>query len=164
VQSPLALQLLGCFSSVATVFFVSGAFDMSDVVPPRQEISSRFLWIQLLAGPILWSIHFLLSYLLVEAGCQAGWNFSILGLNGLSFIVIVLTLLAVAGTVLFALRSYRGWRDRHEDRSLRQEFRETAAWFEGPVDFMYFSGLLLSVLFAATTLMVGLPALFLHPC
>ncbi|HSL46726.1 MAG TPA: hypothetical protein VK897_25040 [Anaerolineales bacterium] len=137
---------------------------MSEIVPSRQETNSRLLWIQLLAGPILWSVHFLLSYLLVEAACQAGWNFNILGRNGLSFIVIVLTILAVIATALFALRSYRGWRDLHKDRSLRQEFRETASWFEGPVDFMYFSGLLLSVLFAVTILMVGLPALFLQPC
>jgi hypothetical protein len=137
---------------------------MSDLVPSRQEPSSRLLWIQLLAGPVLWSVHFLLSYLLVEAACQAGWNFRLLGLNGLSFIVIVLTVLAVIGTGLFAIRSYRGWKDLHEDRSLRDEFRDSSHWFEGPLDFMYFSGLMLSILFAVTILMVGLPAIFLQPC
>jgi hypothetical protein len=137
---------------------------MSDLVPSRQEPNSRLLWIQLLAGPVLWSVHFLLSYLLVEAACQAGWDFRLLGFNGLSFIVIVLTVLAVIGTGLFALRSYRGWKDLHEDRSLRDEFRDSSYWFEGPLDFMYFSGLLLSILFAVTILMVGLPAIFLQPC
>ena len=137
---------------------------MPQLVSSRQETNSRMLWIQLLAGPVLWSVHFLLSYLLVEAACQAGWNFNILGLNGLSFLVIVLTILGVTATGLFALRSYRGWRNGHRDRSLRAELRETGSWFEGPVDFMYFSGLLLSMLFAVTILMVGLPALFLQPC
>ena len=137
---------------------------MSDVVPTSQERNPRLLWIQLLAGPVLWSVHFLLSYLLVEAACQAGWNFNIVGFHGLSFLVVVLTILAFIGTSLFALRSYRGWRDLHGDRSLKEEFRESSHWFEGPEDFMYFSGLLLSILFAVTILMVGLPALFLQPC
>ncbi|HEX5810061.1 MAG TPA: hypothetical protein VFY25_15440 [Anaerolineales bacterium] len=137
---------------------------MSEAVTPRQESNLRMLWIQLLAGPVLWSIHFLLSYLLVETACHAGWDFGILGMSGLSFIVLVLTVLAVVGAVLFAFKSYRGWRNIHTDRSLREEFRETSHWSEGPVDFMYFSGLLLSALFAMAIVMVGLPALFLHPC
>ena len=137
---------------------------MADVVSPGQDTNARALWVQLLAGPVLWSIHFLVSYMIVEAACQAGWSFTILGMSGLSFLVIVLTALAVLGTVFFAFKSYRGWRGIHADRRLRDQFREGSTWFEGPVDFMYFSGLLLSVLFAIVILMVGLPALFLQPC
>jgi hypothetical protein len=137
---------------------------MSEVIPAKQEINTRILWVQLLAGPILWSVHFLVGYLLVEAGCQAGWNFRIFGIHGLSFILILLTILAIIATGLLAVRSYRGWRNNHTDRSLRDQFRERGTWFEGPVDFMYFSGFSLSVLFAGVILMVGLPALFLHPC
>ena len=136
---------------------------MSEVVSSGQDTNARALWVQLLAGPILWSVHFLVSYMLVEAACQAGWNFTMLGMNGLSFLVIVLTALAVLGTALFAVKSYRGWRTIHAGR-LRDQVREGSGWFEGPVDFMYFSGLLLSVLFAIVILMVGLPALFLQPC
>jgi hypothetical protein len=65
---------------------------------------------------------------------------------------------------MFALRSYRGWRNIHTDRNLGRQFRESGAWFEGPADFLYLSGFLLSVLFAVTIVMVGLPALFLQPC
>ena len=137
---------------------------MPELVPSQQQTDSRILWIQLLAGPVLWSVHFLASYLLVEAACQAGWNVNILGLNGLSFLVIVLTVLAVIAALLFAQRSYSGWKERHRDGNLRQAFRERESWFEGTEDFMYFSGLLLSVLFAAAILMVGAPAIFLQPC
>jgi hypothetical protein len=144
--------------------FVLVSGDLMSEVVPGQEINSRQLWIQLLAGPVLWSVHFLVSYLIVEAACQAGWNFTLLGMSGLSFLVIVLTVLAVLGTVLFAFKSYRGWRNFHGDRRLQDQFREGGGWFEGPVDFMYFSGLLLSILFAIVILMVGLPALFLQPC
>ena len=137
---------------------------MSEFGPFVQKSNSFMLWIQLLAGPLLWSVHFLLSYMLVEAFCQMGWNFSILGIHGLSFLVIAFTVLAVLGTVLFSLRSYRNWKTMHADRSLRDQFQENSSWFSGPVDFMYFSGFLLSALFAVTILMVGIPALFLRPC
>lgn len=137
---------------------------MSQVAPSRQEVNSRMLWIQLLAGPVLWSAHFVSSYLLVEAFCQMGWNFSILGINGLSFILIVLTLLALIGTGLFALKSYRAWKNINQDHNLKDKLRETTRWSEGPLEFMYFTGLLLSLLFTATILMVGVPAIFLRPC
>ena len=137
---------------------------MSELGPSEQKSNSFMLWIQLLAGPLLWSAHFLLSYMLVETFCQMGWNFNILGIHGLSFLVILFTILAVLGTVLFSLRSYRYWKTMHADHSLRDQFQQNALWFKGPVDFMYFSGFLLSVLFAITILMVGVPALFLRPC
>jgi hypothetical protein len=137
---------------------------MSEGVPARQETSVWMMLTQLLAGPILWSAHFMLSYLLVEGACQAGWNFNIFGFNGISFIVIVLTILALIGAGWFAFKSFRGWRRIHTGRGLKEQFRENGAWFEGPSDFLYFSGFLLSVLFAGTILMVGLPALFLSPC
>ena len=121
-------------------------------------------WVQLLAGPIIWSAHFLVSYLLVEAFCNLGWNFTLLGINGLSFLLVLITIVSVVGTGLFALTSYRAWKKTNTDHNLRDEFRETARWSEGPGEFMYFSGFLLSVLFTATILMVGVPAFFLRPC
>lgn len=133
---------------------------MSEIVPRKV----RSWWVQLLAGPVLWSVHFIVGYLLVEASCRAGWNFQILGINGLSFIVIALTVLAVLGAILFGVTSYRGWKSVNTGRSLRDELRDTSRWSEEPTEFMYFSGFLLSVFFALTIVMVGLPALFLHPC
>ena len=137
---------------------------MSQAVPPGQQIDSRQLWIQLLAGPVLWTVHFVSSYLVVEAACQLGWSTNRPGFQGLSSVVILLTALAVIATLLFALKSYRAWRTIHADRSLREEFREPERRFEGPVDFMLFSGFLLSALFAVVILMTGLPAFFLQPC
>lgn len=137
---------------------------MSQVVPPRQETRSWTIWLQLLAGPILWSLHFILGYLLVEAFCQAGWSFELLGLNGISLIVIALTVLALIGTALFAFKSYRSWRAFNPNHNMKDELRDSSHWFEQPVEFVYFSGFVLTLLFAAVILMVGLPALFLHPC
>lgn len=137
---------------------------MSRVGLPGNHTNTWMRWVQLLAGPILWSVHFLVSYLLVEAFCNLGWNFTFLGINGLSFILVVMTILALVGTSWFAVKSYRAWKDMNKDHDLRQEFRETERWSEGPGEFMYFSGFLLSVLFTAAILMVGIPAFFLRPC
>jgi hypothetical protein len=137
---------------------------MSQATPSRQEGSSWMFWLQLLAGPILWSIHFIVSYLLVEAFCRMGWNFNLLGFPGLSVIVVVFTVLALLGVAMFGMRSYRSWRNLNRDLSMRDQIRETSQWSEGPVEFVYLSGLLLSVLFGVTILVVGIPALFLRPC
>lgn len=47
---------------------------------------------------------------------------------------------------------------------IRDEFRETASWSEGPLEFMYFRRFLLSVLFTATISVVELPAFLLQHC
>lgn len=123
------------------------------------------IWVQLLAGPVIWSVHFLISYMLVEAICRvAGPDFRLLGFPGLNLIVVVLTVLAVAVIVFFIFKSYRSWRDIDRNRRLKEELQEDSRWSEGPEEFLYFSGLLLSGLFAASTLMVGIPALFLQSC
>jgi hypothetical protein len=137
---------------------------MSKVVSPGQEANTGMLWVQLLAGPVLWSVYFLLSYLLVEAFCQMGWNFRILEMNGLSVILTALTVLAVVSASLFALKSYRAWKSLNKDHKLMDEIREASRWSEGPLEFVYFSGFLLSVLFTAVILVTGIPVLFLSPC
>jgi heme/copper-type cytochrome/quinol oxidase subunit 2 len=138
---------------------------MSKTVPARSENGSRMIWIQLLAGPVIWSVHFILVYMLTEAICRvAGQGFRLAGIHGLTLIVIVLTVLALVATVLFAVRSYRSWRGLSRNHRLKDELQESSNWFVGPEEFMYFSGFLLSVLFAVTILMVGIPALFLQPC
>ncbi len=144
------------------VKFVFWSCGMSELVPRKEK--SWILWVQLLAGPILWSLHFIVGYLLIEASCRAGWNFQILGMNGLSFIVIALTIIAVVGVILFGVTSYRGWRSTSTGTNLWDQFRDTSRWSDDPTEFVYFSGFLLSVLFAVTIVMVGLPALFLQPC
>jgi hypothetical protein len=137
---------------------------MSKVVSPRQHANTGMLWVQLLAGPVLWSVHFLLSYLLVEAFCQMGWNFRILGASGLPVILTALTVLAIISASLFGLKSYRAWKNLNDNRSLAGEIREASRWSEEPLEFVYFSGLLLSVLFTAVILMTGIPVLFLSLC
>lgn len=137
---------------------------MSQAVQTRQENNSWVLWVRLLAGPLIWAAHFMLGYLLVEAFCQTGLNFNVLGIDGLSFILVAITLLAVAGSAILGLQSYREWGNMNTGMSLRDRLKQTERWSDEAVEFMYFSGFLLSVLFTATILMVGLPVFFLRTC
>jgi hypothetical protein len=137
---------------------------MSQAVQSRQENHSWVLWVRLLAGPLIWAAHFLLGYLLVEAFCQTGLHFNILGFDGLSFILVAMTVLAVIGSGLLGWQSYREWGNMNLGISLRDRLKQTERWSDEAVEFMYFSGFLLSVLFTATILMVGLPVFFLRTC
>ena len=137
---------------------------MSQAVPSRQESNSLLLWWRLLAGPIIWSAHFLVGYLLVEAFCQTGLRFTILGIDGLSLILVAITLVAVIGSGYLALQSYRNWGKLNPGKSFREKFEQTESWSEEAVEFIYFTGFLLSTLFTATIVMVGLPVFFLRTC
>ena len=137
---------------------------MSQVVPPGRENNSRMLWLQLLAGPVIWAVHFVSGYLLVETFCQTGSNFDILGIDGLYFILVTITLLAMIVSGFFGLKSYRNLINLNRNKSFKDRSKALVGWSDEAVEFMNLSGLLLSMLFTATILMVGLPVLFLRTC
>lgn len=119
----------------------------------------------MLAGPVLWSVHFLISYLLVEAFCKLGGaDFNMLGVNGLSFILAVISVLAVAGTALAGVWVQRDRKRRRSDRAAEPDIGTVSHWAEDPVELMQLAGLLLSILFAATIIMVSVPVFVLQPC
>ncbi len=113
-----------------------------------------------LAGPLIWTAHFLIVYLVAEAGCTGDGP----GLNLLDPPVpTVATLAATAVAALACLATarggYRRWRaDQHE--------RADGAGLEPPDrgGALAFTGFLLSLLGFVAVLFVGLPALVLHPC
>lgn len=114
-----------------------------------------------LAGPVIWSAHFLLVYLVVEAGCSGGGP-------GLRLfdppVATVVTLVATAVAALACLASagwgYRRW------RASQQEAAEEAGVLGGHDlgGSLAFAGFLLSLLGLVTVLFVGLPALVLPAC
>jgi hypothetical protein len=137
---------------------------MSQVGHYKQEINTWVLWMRLLAGPIIWAAHFILGYLLVEAFCQTGLHFNVLGIDGLSFILVAITLMAVIGSGYLGWQSYRDWGTFNKGTSFKERFKQTDQWSDEAVEFMHFSGFLLSMLFTATIIMVGLPVFFLRTC
>jgi hypothetical protein len=118
--------------------------------------STRPLWVSLLSGPIVYSLHFLLVYFLVEAACRADWlRFELLGLNGISVWVLVLTVIAALVTLYSGWRAWRRWRESKEHEPER---------LEGYAGLMSFSGVWLNGIFTGLILLTGLPALWLVVC
>jgi hypothetical protein len=125
--------------------------------------STRSPWFHLLGSPIIWGAHFLVSYLWVEAACQAHLlvlDSTILGLTVLSYIVLALTIAAVAATLYVGRSAYHQWQRLRQIPTLN----EASHWAVEGEQFMAFSGVLLSGLFTLTILLTGLPALVLRPC
>jgi hypothetical protein len=110
----------------------------------------------MLSGPIIYSLHFVAVYLLVEAACRVdGLRFEVLGLDGIAFWVVVLTLVAVLVTAYSGLVAYRNWQQLGGPEDRR---------FEDSATLMAFAGVWLNGMFAVLILLTGLPALFLVVC
>ena len=114
------------------------------------------LWFGMLTGPIVYSLHFIVVYLLVETACKADLlQFTVLGINGVSFSVALLTLVAAGFTGYSTFVAYRDWRQTHPARAGRHE---------GYASLMALAGLWLSGFFTVVIVLTGLPALFLVVC
>lgn len=114
-----------------------------------------------LAAPVIWSVHFMLVYLVVEAGCSGGGA----GLNVFSppvptAVTLWATIVAALACAGCAAWCYRLWRREHAERVT------DATASRPPHDgrALLFGGFLLSVLGVITVLVVGLPALALPAC
>jgi hypothetical protein len=106
------------------------------------------LWFGLLAGPIAWSLHLLVSYALVSVVCATGLMIL------LHLVALVTALVALAAGVV----AWRCWQatGAREPASRRGRVSRRA-W-------MAFSGVVLSGLFLLSILVGGAASFFLSPC
>lgn len=114
--------------------------------PLSQRPWSGPLWAALLAGPVIWGLHFAVVYLAAEVACRGSgsWSWD----DGMATAVTVMaTVVAVVAIGVAALMTER----------LR---RRTAPMHHELV----VVGLALDALFALSVLAVGIPALVLEPC
>lgn len=116
--------------------------------PPDNPSTIR-LWVLLLAGPVLWIVHFMAVYLFAEAACAAreSNDIAFFGTGAIVPIVVASTLVAAGVTGAAMLASWRGTRGRTEDATA-----------------MGWAGVLLGALSLVAILAVGLPALAVDPC
>jgi hypothetical protein len=130
--------------------------------PSRAEITERrSLWVGFLAGPVIWSVYFMVGYALAEFACRLGLlRFNLFGLTALSAIIIGLTLISLAATLYGGYVAYRRWQELR--REGQDQLDQGRAERSGP--FLAFAGVLLSGLFALLILLTGIPALILSPC
>jgi hypothetical protein len=111
-----------------------------------------------LAGPVIWSVHFMVVYLVVEAGCTGdGRGLDVFDPPVPTVTTHLATAVAVAACLACAGLAYRRWRQEQQAASVGGEADESA----GTLPFVAF---LLCLLGVITVLFVGLPALVLPAC
>ncbi len=122
-------------------------------VDVSQDHEDRMAWLVLLAGPLIGFTHFMLVYLVVEAGCTGGGE----GLRLLDppvpeVATLAATVVAALACLASARWTHRRWRGGGDDEERLQ------------AEPLAFAGYLLSLLFFVTVLLVGVSALFLDAC
>jgi hypothetical protein len=125
-----------------------GARTGVDGTPVPVDVSrdrpARVIWLAFLGGPFTWIVHFMLVYLVVEAGCSGDGQ----GLEVFDPPVPAATTLAATGVAVLVCLGFARWSYRR--------------WRAGVEETMAFVGFLLALFSAVAVLFVGLPALVLE--
>jgi hypothetical protein len=134
-----------------------------DVSRDRRARWSLFMFV---SGPVIWSVHFMLVYLVTEAGCTGdGPGLALFDPPVPKAVTLAATAAAAVAALACATWWYRRWRaGEHEPVA-----NEAADLAGGLTDrdrggTLAFAGFLLSLLSVVTILFVGLPALVLPSC
>jgi NADH:ubiquinone oxidoreductase subunit 6 (subunit J) len=121
-------------------------------VPPRE------LWFGVAAGPILWILHLVASYVLVALHCQwQFFSFTLFGISGIVAILVIMTLVVVAVVLYAGYLALADWR----------QIRATGAGGGRVAErhrFMAYSGVLLSALFFLVIIISLVPSFVLATC
>lgn len=145
-----------------------GSTTAGEGTPMAVDVSAdrraRWALAMFVAGPVIWSVHFMVVYLAVEAGCSGEGP-------GLRLfdppVPTVVTLAATAAAALACLWSARwSWRRWRAGQEAAGDGGGHSANLDGPGGggALAFAGFLLSLLGLVTVLFVGLPALVLPAC
>lgn len=146
----------------------AGARTSAEGTPVAVDVSSdrraRVALAAFLGGPVTALTHFMLVYLVVEAGCTGDGP----GLQSLDppvpkVVTVVATALAAVACFGFSAWNLSRWRERRRDESGQPSDRSDLE-APDPGGSLALSGLLLALLSFVTVLLVGLPTLFLSAC
>jgi hypothetical protein len=135
-------------------------------VDVSRDRRARFSLAMFVAGPVIWSVHFMVVYLVTEAGCSGdGPGLRLFDPPVPKAVTLAATAAAAAAALACAMWWYRRWRasEREPDAG------EAADHAGGLTDrdrggTLAFAGFLLSLLSVVTIMFVGLPALVLPSC
>jgi hypothetical protein len=122
------------------------------------------LWTGFLAGPIIWSLHLVVSEFLLGAACSsgpAGFNgFTILGATGWRWVLLLVT----GGFALLVLAAdfvaFRAWRESR----IGTEVTGVVGGAAGRSGWLALAGILMSTLFLIGILLAGVPIFWLSGC
>lgn len=131
-----------------------------DVSDDRQV---RTTWLVLLAGPLLGLSHFMLVYLVAEAGCTgSGTGLRVFDPPVPEVATIATTAVAAAACLAAAAVAYRRWRSGGDGGSAHDVAGDADGLDRRRA--LGLAGFLLSSFFFLVVLFVGVPAPFLAPC
>jgi hypothetical protein len=134
-------------------------------VDVSRDRRARWALAMFVAGPVIWSVHFMVVYLVVEAGCSGdGPGLALFDPPVPTVVTLAATALAALACLAAARWSWRRWRsagaapaDEAGDLAGGLADRDRGGT-------LAFAGFLLSLLGVVTVLLVGLPALALPSC
>lgn len=118
-----------------------------------------------LAGPIIWSVHFMVVYLVAEAGCTGdGPGLALFDPPVPTVVTLAATAVATVASLATAAWGYRRWRARRQEPAGGAGDRAGGREDHDPGGSLAFAGFLMSLLSVVSVLFVGLPALVLPAC
>jgi hypothetical protein len=117
------------------------------------------------SGPVIWSVHFMLVYLVTEAGCSGdGPGLRLFDPPMPKAVTLAVTAAAAAAALGCATWWYRRWQaSEHEPVADEAEVAGDLTDHDRGGT-LAFAGFLLSLLSVVTIVFVGLPALVLSSC
>lgn len=141
----------------------AGPRTASDGTPTPVDITAepegRLAILVFLAGPLIWTIHFAVVYLVAEAGCTGdGAGLDVFDPPVPTVVTIVATLVAALACIASAWWGYSRWTSRMGSRE------EPGAEDSAGGGALLLGGSLLSLLGVAVVLFVGVPGVTLPMC
>jgi hypothetical protein len=131
-------------------------------VDVSRDRRSRWPLFMFVSGPVIWSVHFLVVYLVTEAGCSGdGPGLRLFDPPVPRAVTLAATAAAAAAALGCAMWWYRRWQ-ASEHELVADEAADLTDHDRGET--LAFTGFLLSLLSVVTILFVGLPALVLLSC
>ena len=119
----------------------------------------------LIAGPLVWTVHFLTLYILTAIACAHGFfHEEVLGVRVVPLVGGAVTLIAVALILDAVVLAYRRWRGMPSDRQPAPLPPHDANDVASRRRFMAYAGLLLSGLALIATVWETLPIVFFATC
>ena len=119
----------------------------------------------LIAGPLVWTVHFLTLYILTAIACAHGFfDHELLGIRVVPLIGGAVTLVAVALILDGGVLAYRRWRGMPSDGQPAPLPPHDGNDVASRRRFMAYAGLLLSGLALIATVWETLPILFFGTC
>ena len=143
----------------------AGRYTAADGSPVAVDVSrdrlARVTWVVFLGGPVIWFTHFMVVYLVTEAGCSGdGRGLELFDPPVPATTTLAATAVAALGCLAFGAWAYRRWQ-RARTGPAADEAAELAGLMPetdrgGSLDFI---GFLLALFSFVSVLFVGLPAL-----